>query len=114
MGLAARGCFKAFLDETFLAAFDGTGGAADSLGDLGDRPAGSVGAAVAEQEHAGGEEFPGVAPAQRFEVVAFSLGQGDSIAGWGWHKTFSDNFDSNMRAILRSRVLGGYDHGKLD
>ena len=85
LGLAAQGGLEAFLDEAFLAAFDRADGAVDRLGDLGDGPAGAVGAAVAEQEHAGGEELLGVDPAgaaEGFEVVAFGLGQGDSIAGW--------------------------------
>lgn len=91
-GLAGRLAVKTAADS-----------AAAGLGDLGDMPAGSVGAAVAEQEHVDGEELPGTSPAgaaQRFELVAFGLGQRDSRAGRGWSETFSDNVDPNIRLIL--------------
>ena len=52
LGFAAQGGFESFLDEAFLTAFDGPNRAADSLGNIGDGPAGPMGAAVAEQQHA--------------------------------------------------------------
>ena len=43
--------------------------------------------------------------AQRFDLVAFGLDPGDSVTGWGSHKTSSDNFDFHIRPILCSRCL---------
>ena len=55
----------------------------------------------------GGEEFLGICSGraiQRFERVAFSLGQGDSVAGWKWPKPSSDHCKSNTRPISSSGI----------